>query len=112
MCIFPITSGITFQGLKYIIPFYIPFKNSHCETFIYTFFTLLNKTDKLLMEKLEPLTYNIHAITGTIIELKSASQSAPFTQPEFFFFNVKERSDFLLHSVLKLHLQVMTLTTN
>lgn len=38
------------------------------------------------MEKLEPLTCNISAISGTITKLKCASQSLPHTQLDIFFF--------------------------
>lgn len=64
------------------------------------------------MEKLEPLTCNISAISGTITKLKCASQSLPHTQLDIFFFNIKERSSFLTHAVLKFHLQVMNFITS
>lgn len=38
ICIFLIISGITFQGLNFIIPFYMHLKNIYCETFMCTFF--------------------------------------------------------------------------
>lgn len=74
------------------------------------FFTLLNKTDNPLMGRLEPLTYNIHAINSTIIELKCITN--PSIYSTIFFLNVKERAGFSRHSVLKLHLQVTTLIAN
>lgn len=75
-------------------------------------FTLFNKTDKPLMGRLEPLTCNIHAITGTIIELKCITTPSIYSTRIFFFFNVKEGAGFFMNSGLKLHLQVMTLTAN
>lgn len=69
--IFLIINGVIFQGLNYIITFYLCVKIFVFIVKIYLYiFALFNNTDKPFTENREQLTSNIKAFTDNIIELK------------------------------------------